>query len=79
MHHQRKSGQELTQSRNPEVGADVEAMEGCYLLACSARFLIEHHEHQPRDSTTDNGLDPPHWSLIEKMTYSWLEIKQKHY
>ena len=34
LHHQRKSGQEITQGRNLEVGADVEAMEGCCLLAC---------------------------------------------
>jgi hypothetical protein len=32
--HQRKSGQGLTQGRNLEAGADAEAMEGCYLLAC---------------------------------------------
>jgi hypothetical protein len=29
-----KSGQELTQGRILEAGADAEAMEGCYLLAC---------------------------------------------
>ena len=34
VHHQRKSGQELTQSRNLEAGADAEDMEGCCLLAC---------------------------------------------
>jgi hypothetical protein len=34
VHHQRKSGQELTQGRNLEAGVDAEAMEGCYLLAC---------------------------------------------
>ena len=33
-HHQRKSGQELTQGRNLESEADAEAMEGCCLLAC---------------------------------------------
>jgi hypothetical protein len=31
----RKSGQELKQGSNLEAGADAEAMEGCYLLACS--------------------------------------------
>lgn len=30
----RESGLELTQGRNLEAGADVEAMEGCCLLAC---------------------------------------------
>jgi hypothetical protein len=34
VHHQRKSELELTQGRNLETGADAEAMEGCYLLAC---------------------------------------------
>jgi hypothetical protein len=38
VHHQRKSGQELTQGRNLEAGADAEAMEGCYLLACFSWF-----------------------------------------
>ena len=32
LHHQRKSGLELTQYRDLETGADVEAMEGCCLL-----------------------------------------------
>lgn len=31
VHHQRTSGQELNQDRNPEAGADVEAMEECCL------------------------------------------------
>jgi hypothetical protein len=29
VHHQRKSGQEITQGRNLEAGADAEAMERC--------------------------------------------------
>jgi hypothetical protein len=36
VHDQRKSGQELTQGRDLEAGADAEAMEGCCLLACSS-------------------------------------------
>jgi hypothetical protein len=36
VHHQSKSGQELKQGRNLEARADAEAMEGCYLLACSS-------------------------------------------
>jgi hypothetical protein len=35
-----------------EAGADAEAMEGCYLLACSACFLIE-------PKTTSPGMAPP--------------------
>jgi hypothetical protein len=34
VHHQRKSGLEVIQGRNLEIGIDAEAMEGCYLLAC---------------------------------------------
>ena len=34
VHQQGKSGQELTQGMNLEAGADAEAMEGCWLLAC---------------------------------------------
>jgi hypothetical protein len=35
-HHSSSStGQELRQSRNPESGADAEAMEECCLLICS--------------------------------------------
>ena len=32
---ERKSGQELTQGRSLEAGADAEAMEGGCLLVCS--------------------------------------------
>ena len=34
VHHQKKSGRELTQGRDLEAGADAEAMEGCCLLTC---------------------------------------------
>lgn len=34
VHHQRDSGQELSQGRVLEAGADAEAMEGSCLLAC---------------------------------------------
>jgi len=44
-----------------EAGADAEAMEGCFLLACfpgaySACSLVE--PKSTRDSTTHNGLGP---------------------
>jgi hypothetical protein len=50
-----------------EAGADAEAMEGCYLLACF-RWLAQlaFLDYQPRDGTTHNGPSHP-WSLIEKM------------
>jgi hypothetical protein len=45
VHHQRKLGQELTQGRNLEAGADTEAigieLTGLLPLAHSACFLIE--------------------------------------
>jgi hypothetical protein len=37
--HQRKSGQELTQGRNLEAGADADALEECCLLACFPWFI----------------------------------------
>jgi hypothetical protein len=48
-----QDGQELTQGRNLEAGADAEAMEGRMLLtgllplACSACFLIEPRTPSP--------------------------------
>jgi hypothetical protein len=56
--HQRKSGQELTQGRNLEAGADAEAMEACYLLACFTCFFIEPRPISP-------GMAPPAigWAL----------------
>jgi hypothetical protein len=38
--HKKKSGQELKQGRNLEAGANAEAMEGCYLLACSSWLAL---------------------------------------
>ena len=38
VHHWKKSGEEFIQRRSLEAGADVEAMEGCCLLAYSACF-----------------------------------------
>jgi len=57
VHSQRKSGQELTEGRNLEAGADAEAMEGVLLtgllsLACSGCFVIELR-------TTSQGMAPP--------------------
>lgn len=62
--------------RNLEAGADVEAMQGCCLLACSlmaslAHFLTEPGQ-QPRNDTTHNGLGPPYQSLIKKILYRFV-------
>jgi hypothetical protein len=57
-HHQRKSGQELTQGRNLEAGADAEAMKRC----C---FPHRKQNHQPT-----MRFDLPHQSLIKKMPCS---------
>jgi hypothetical protein len=62
VHHQRKSGQELTRGRDLEAGADAEAMEAYWLvpLACSTCSLTEPKTtYQSRDGTTPNGLGPP--------------------
>jgi hypothetical protein len=45
-------GRNSNKDRNPDAGADKEAMEGCYLLVCSACFLIE-------SRTTSLGMAPP--------------------
>jgi hypothetical protein len=63
VHHQRKSGLELSQARNLEAGADAEAMEGAaYWLASPASLSLLSYrtqDYQPRDGTTHNGLGPP--------------------
>jgi hypothetical protein len=63
VHHQRKPGQELTQSRNLEAGADAELWRNAaYRLAPHGLLnLLSYRvqEHQPRDSTTHNRLGPP--------------------
>ena len=63
VHHWRKSGQELKQGWNPEAGADAETMEGAaYWLDSPGLLSLSFYrtqDHQPRDSTTHNGLGPP--------------------
>jgi hypothetical protein len=61
VHHQRKSGQELTQGRNLEAGADSKALEGYCLLACFPWLAsYKTQDYQPRNITIHNGLGPPH-------------------
>ena len=56
VHHQRKSGQELTQGRNLEAGAEQKPwrmfLTGLFPLACSACFLVE-------PKTTSPEMVPP--------------------
>jgi hypothetical protein len=63
VHHQKKSGLELTQSRNLEAGVDAEAMEGCSLLASFPGLLsllsYRTQDYQPRDGTTHKGAFLP--------------------
>ena len=63
VHHQRKSGQELMQSRNLEAGADAEAMgSAAYcldLLGLLSLLSSTTQDHQFRDGTTHSGLGPP--------------------
>jgi hypothetical protein len=55
VYYQRKSGQELKQVRMQEL--IEEAMEGCYLLACSACFLIDPKITSPGMAAPT--MDPP--------------------
>jgi hypothetical protein len=73
VHHQRKSGLELKQGRKQELMQSHGEMlfAGLLPLACSAYFLIEPKDYQPRDGPTHKGPSHP-WSLIEKMLYSWM-------
>ena len=45
-----------------EAGADAEAMEGCFLLACfpglPSLLSYRTQEHQPKGSTTHKGPSP---------------------
>jgi hypothetical protein len=52
-------GSQNWNSSNQEAEDDAEAMEGCYLLAGSACFLIEPKITQPRDGTVHNGPSHP--------------------
>jgi hypothetical protein len=75
VHHWRKSGQEHTQGRNLEAGADAEAMEGCCLLAglfsmtYSACFLIEPRTTNLRVALSSMDWALWHQSLIRKLSY----------
>jgi hypothetical protein len=58
VHQQRKSGQELKQGSNLEAGADADAMEGCFLLACSAglgRLASLYNQDPPAQGGTAHG------------------------
>jgi hypothetical protein len=45
-----------------EAGADAEAIEGCYLLACfpwlAQLTFLWNQDYQPRDGTTHKGTSP---------------------
>jgi len=81
VHHHRKSGQEFTQGRNSEAGADAEAMEGCYLLASPGLLILLSYrtqDYQPSYQGWSHPQWPSHpWSLIEKMSYS--QISWRHF
>jgi len=47
-------------------------LTGLFLLACSARFLREPRTTSPEMPPPTIGWALPHWSLIEKVPYSWI-------
>jgi hypothetical protein len=66
-----------TQGRILESGADTRAKEGHSLLPCilvdgSACFLTEPRTTSPGMAPPTKGWALPHWSLTEKMPYSWI-------
>lgn len=60
----RKSGQGPKLDGNLEAGVNLEAMEGCCILACSSWFtqptLIKTQDYQPRAGIFYNVLGPLH-------------------
>jgi hypothetical protein len=60
IHRQKQSGQELKQGPNLEAGADAEAREECFFLACPHGLLRllskKAQDHQPRNGTVHNVL-----------------------
>lgn len=60
---------ELIQGRNLKAGVGAEGLEGCCLMACSARLLVEPRTMSPRVSAPTVGWALPHQSLIKKMPY----------
>jgi hypothetical protein len=56
VHHQKHQGQEFKRGRNLDLGAGAEAMEGATGLLLIAFSSLS---HQPRESTTHDGLGPP--------------------
>jgi hypothetical protein len=60
VHFHRKSGQELTQGRDLEAGADAEATEGAAdWLAPHGMLRLLSYRTQPTDGPTHNWLGPP--------------------
>jgi hypothetical protein len=70
VHHCRKTGQEPKQGRDLEPGADAEAMEEYYLLACFASY--KHRTTSPGMAPPTMGWALPQQSLIKKLPYSWI-------
>lgn len=73
---QKQLGQEPTQARSPEAGADALATEGGCSLACSFS-LFPYRPHDPGMAPTHNRLGPPQQSLIRKMP-TGLPTAQSH-
>jgi hypothetical protein len=66
VHHQRKSGLELTQGRNPESGADAEDTESdAYWIACSG---LAHLAFLQNPGPPAQGWHHPQWALPPLIT-----------
>lgn len=61
------SSQEVRTERNLKPGANAEAVEVYYLLACLAYFLIEPRTTCPAMAPPIKGWALPHWSLIKEV------------
>ena len=72
LHHQRKSGLELKQSKKQEL-IQRPWRDVTYWLASPSLLNLPTYrtqDYHPRDGTTNKR--PSSWSLMEKMPYSWI-------
>jgi len=73
LHHQTKSWLKLKQVKKQELMQRPWRDVTYWLAPPDLLILLSYRaqDYQPRDGTTHNGPSH-HWSLVEKMPYSWL-------